>query len=381
LSIVGIVLAFSAIEKLAVAISLIGVIGVLLISNYIMLKKNIEMQEGLKSERQDFENEKKRNQKDLVQLCRFLESVLPVWQSQIQLATETTATSIGGLVEEFSGMRSALTQTLEYSNQLAHSNKSETSAEVIEKGNASLIRVINELSDLLGANKDIAIKIEGLHGYAEKLKSMAEDVAGIAEQTNLLALNASIEAARAGEYGRGFAVVADEVRNLSKRSSCTGNEMAKTIDEICLAMEEAIKVTADNSRSSEKVIASSHESVSSVIDKFSIIANNLSQSSELMQEESGKILIAVSGVMTGLQFQDRVEQILTNTMIQLKDMTSKFSEAGQREDSLSIVPHLEEWKRDVMASFNMVEQKKAFASASGEAISIDQGADNELEFF
>lgn len=75
----------------------------------------------------------------------------------------------------------------------------------------------------------------------DKIKVMADTIAGIAEETNLLALNAAIEAARAGDQGKGFAVVAEEVKKLAEQSS----EAVKSIQETIIEVNKAFKNSID----------------------------------------------------------------------------------------------------------------------------------------
>ncbi|ARN74656.1 methyl-accepting chemotaxis protein [Oceanicoccus sagamiensis] len=314
------------------------------------------------------------------QMQKFLSEIFPVWNGQLKLAKNETSEAVNALVNAFVGIRSALSETLKVSSELAGDGDKGNVSDIIDGGSRALSDSVESLSELVSVNRNIGEKVSGLHSFAKDLQIMAESVAGIAEQTNLLALNASIEAARAGDAGRGFAVVADEVRNLSRRSSETGRNMSTTIESICSAMEEAVEISVVSIEQAGAVVSDSHDTVGSVVRSFASIADKLGQSSALMQEEGHRIISAVDESMVALQFEDRVVQVLGSIVTQVDDMGTTFSDAIDNGEAISL--QWDEWKGAMVNSFNMVEQKQAFNASSEDKLAMNNAdADCDVEFF
>lgn len=139
-------------------------------------------------------------------------------------------------------------------------------------------RAVETMNQIAESSDSIREKITQVGDCSAEIASFADTIVAIANQTNILALNASIEAARAGEQGKGFAVVASQVGVLADRckeatQSITsqiqkmnenveaahisvnenGESVAAGIEEITMAGEEAKKLLASQSASSQKV--------------------------------------------------------------------------------------------------------------------------------
>ncbi len=252
-------------------ISIFGVIAVMVMTMYILVKKLVGKPLG-----------------EFVELLQLFESAEGDLTKRIPLKTKD---EIGTLAKLFNSF-------IEYLNKII-SSAQKRSKIVGEKTDAMAKAVknttgkVDEISTMTNLNAKNAVEANSLIKHANtkaeeaassmvEVKTCIEEISDVSEetisiiktidevafQTNLLALNASVEAARAGEAGAGFAVVADEVRNLAVRSA----EAAKKTDELITR--------------SEKKINQGVKLVQKASEAFSDVTDNSGKATELMNEIS-----------------------------------------------------------------------------------------------
>jgi methyl-accepting chemotaxis protein len=263
--------------------------------------------------------------------------VVPIWSRQVETTRNQTETAIMDLANRFVGINAKLEASVRASQSAAGNlagNAEGGALAVMTQSESSLTIVIDSIREAQHSRNDMLEQVRSLNDYTGELRAMAVKVAEIAAQTNLLALNAAIEAARAGEAGRGFAVVADEVRKLSSLSSETGKKMSGTVDIISNAITSVFKIAESSSEHDFKSVASSELIIQQVLQSFNNVTSNLSDSAELLQQESAGIRDELSDVLVSLQFQDRVSQILVHV----------------RNNMEKLHQHLQQYKKDRAAS-------------------------------
>jgi methyl-accepting chemotaxis protein len=274
------------------------------------------------------------------QLEQLFSAVLPIWAKQIDTSRGQTEEAITALTTRFSALKNRLNSAL--TTSMGNSGEHSSVAAVLASSQAELAGIIASLKDSLQVKSTMMDEITRLAQFTDELKKMAADVASIAEQTNLLALNAAIEAARAGAAGRGFAVVADEVRKLSNMSGETGKHISEKVGIISAAMVSTVKIAEQYATQDEAMVVRSEAAIYKVLEQFESAASGLAAASAMLQEENTGIRGEISDMLVSLQFQDRVNQILSQVCASIGRLQRDLSEVqrkrvlGETSDNVDI---------------------------------------------
>lgn len=300
-------------------LTLIGLLAVTgLIVGHILYTK-MQADNAYKLEQQIKESELaiERIESSVRPLEQLLVDVMPIILNQIDMSKEHTEQEIANLSERFAAMTTKISEL----NSSKNRDDEEYSIDALLKGSKAILSgVMDELSALNDAETNMIDEVRQLSSYTAKLDSMAHDVRSVAENINLLSLNAAIEAARAGEHGRGFAVVAEEVRNLALTSAETGNRISKTVNEINAAMTGTLKSAEETSKTDGESIHNSESYIEKVLTDIENTLNSFKEHADVLTEGNEQVQVEIYSVLTALQFQDRVSQMLEHAEHNLQDL-------------------------------------------------------------
>ncbi len=376
---------FSTVSITSLIIILLSVTGIgLLIGQLLFTKFQNATSTQLTQDNEIREVAYRKTQSYVNSLEELLIEVLPIVGKQIETSKTHTEQEISSLTDTFVDMTTKIGELL--ANQ-TDEDEDELISCLLVGAKEILEGVNNSLSSLNESEKTMCNEIEHLVSHTAQLESMANEVRSVADNINLVALNAAIEAARAGEYGRGFAVVADEVRKLASTSADTGSRINQTVEDINKAFNSTLKITREANINDGDSIDHSAEHIEKVLADIEKTLNSFKDNKKVLTEANGEIQNEIYNVITALQFQDRVTQMLEHAEHNLSDLSRLVSVNNGIElsecdattiDKENMLDHME--LRYTMPEELLNHQ----ATLSGDISAIEQAAtsdDEDITFF
>jgi len=279
-------------------------------------------------------------------IVNLLLEVLPAWQHHVAIVKEQTEEAVNNLTHSFASVLHHFDEA-GIGQGGGPREQEDRTIQLLALCERELQPVVQSLSSMIDGKDAMLNHVRTLADETRQLRLMAEEVGSIAAQTNLLALNAAIEAARAGEMGRGFAVVAQEVRMLSQRSAETGKMIGERVGQIANIMTTTLNTAEEATKDDKYAVSLSGELVEHVLSHV----RKMGDSADSMHKHGTAVRNEVEHLLTAMQFQDRVSQILEGARDNMRRMEDSLHQLPEQA-----LPEPADWMHEFNLTSRMDDQ-------------------------
>lgn len=305
------------------------------------------------------------------QLGMLLSNVLPVWRQHVGSVRQQTDDAVTGLITSFSSITEQFDKAGFKGTDARADRDEDTVISLLKLCERELEPVIATMMRIADSKGAMSASVQQLAKMTRELEVMSSGVGQIASQTNLLAINAAIEAARVGEAGRGFAVIAKEIRSLSESSAQTAKKITASVANVTETMTVTTAAADKAAKDDNIAIQLSGTVIKDVLTHVCA----LSEDSKKMLTSGNVIRSSIEALIVGLQFQDRVNQVIgviDNDMTRLKEVI----QGGEQP------PDPQQWLADLQGHYTMRDQRQSHIEAGARGPAAQSGkAETKVVFF
>ncbi len=219
-------------------------------------------------------------------------------------------------------------------------------------------------------------ELRTLLDLSSELNEMVTDVAQVARQTNLLALNAGIEAARVGKAGAGFGVVAAEIRSLADRALDASERIAARVSAIDAAIGSALDHVTESAEREDTAVTRANDEVQGVLDDLMSVVSAFRGASDQLERAAVGIRAEIAESIVGLQFQDRVCQVLQHLGDSIDRLPALVAESGSPGTGPVTPLDSKTLLDDLADSYTMHEERQAHGTGV-----VARAPESEITFF
>lgn len=231
---------------------------------------------------------------------------------KVETSTLDLSDRFQGLANNALGLSTRVQSVIGESSTVTVEGKETEIGEMTKTLDRSLSNMIDQILMISKDAMSMVYSLDDVMENLDRVEAATADIEAINKRTFMLALNAKIEAVRAGEAGRGFAVVADEVAELARAVEASAENIKTQVDTVATGIKtgyETLQKVAtldlsENIRAKDKI----EQMMGGLIGKTEYFTQTMRETAA----QSRQISVDVSGLVTGIQFQDHTKQTLEN---------------------------------------------------------------------
>jgi methyl-accepting chemotaxis protein len=254
----------------------------------------------------------------------------------LERARALVGDAVAKLLATFTGLRNVVDHQhevlLSITDSLRQNGKGEgftgATIQLVHEFVEQVVRVSHESMRIIDQLHATGVHVDRIVEHADKIDDLARE-------TRFIAINARIETHRAGESGRTFKVVAEEVKRLAKASSDLSVHIRREVSEAHASLQLTHRTAAGLAGHDMSTAIESRGAIVGAIEK-------LAEVNSTVQETLIAVGQMVDDAVRALQFEDMVNQLLTDTLQRLRRLSSMTKDMlAEGSPQSGSVPQLE----------------------------------------
>lgn len=280
------------------------------------------------------------------------QQIVPVWQRQLQTARQSAEEGTLQVLQRLTALTESLAVVEREATQLDLSAAAGSLEDVLQS-NAAVLQVLLAPMQRAFAQRDAALSLlQQLREPLSDLLQAAQQQRASAAHTRLVSMNASIEAGRSGSSDAGFKAVAEELRRVADRV----HQGSERVWQLAQGIEQALAAALHQGELQRTSGEELHiEAQLQGRQALSLLLAGLGGSLGALQALSaqcGSLQAGFQEVLAGLQFGDRMSQMLTI----LGDDMQRFAAWVQQERPASQA-EAAQWLAELEGHYTMEQQR------------------------
>ncbi|MFO0976197.1 MAG: methyl-accepting chemotaxis protein [Planctomycetaceae bacterium] len=238
-------------------------------------------------------------------------SVLESLERQIRATATDLQDSLLKVSGGFGGIASRARQSVEIAQQgLAPGDGRVGMSETVHAIQTTLHGLLSSIRDSSEQSRRFSFQIHQLEQVLREVNQSLTRVEGIAEEARIVGLNGRLEAARAGAHGAAFSVVANESKNLASNAAQTSASIRGCVRQLDTALKKVAEQLNEQIRLDSDVVSQNEVMVNRLLMQLGMLHEDLTGALMQTQRIGSELGGEISRTITGLQFQDRINQQL-----------------------------------------------------------------------
>lgn len=243
----------------------------------------------------------------------------------------------------------------------------------------------NTLHGLLTSIRKSSEQSRRFSGQIHQLEQVLRDVnqslhrvEGIAEEARIVGLNGRHEAARAGAHGATFSVVANESKNLASNAAQTSASIRTCVHQLDTALKAVAQQLNERIQYDTELVMKNECMVNRLLSQLGMMHADLTGALEETQRIATELGGEISKTITGLQFQDRINQQLDHVAETLEAIEKTLAPFESAASPSRVASRSRDWREWLDRQSTMQSERSVLDSDTRNSVNHSDFGSVEL---